>query len=85
MNRRGFLTQLFKGAIIAPTLPQIVTFGLHLRPSRKTVSFPYYEKLMANFPYDRLSLLIDDLIKLQSIPPLPPGLIFPFDYITHED
>jgi hypothetical protein len=31
MNRRGFLSSLFKGAIAAAVAPQIVTHGLKLR------------------------------------------------------
>jgi hypothetical protein len=31
MNRRGFLSSLFKGAITAATAPQIVTHGLKLK------------------------------------------------------
>lgn len=38
-DRRGFLTQLFKGAIAAPSLPQIVTCGLGF----KSVKWPQFE------------------------------------------
>lgn len=38
VNRRGFLTQLFQGAIIGAATPQIVTHGLKLWTPKTTVT-----------------------------------------------